>query len=104
MLPGPHIPAQAPQIKGWKWTDFLPELDNDFEDSGWVTADNETTYNPIQPYSGYSGQYVLYLQDYGYAVGNTLLRGHFTGTGRETGFAVSVSAGTGGAAAFWVSS
>jgi hypothetical protein len=104
-LAGPDATAlpATPEISNWRWADSLPEIQSDFDDSDWVVADHLTTTNPNQPYVGYAGQYVLYLQDYGYAVGNTILRGHFNATGKEQGFMCSVSAGTGGAAAFRVS-
>lgn len=94
----------SPQITGWKWKDSLPEVQTAFDDSAWVTANLTSTSNPNKPYPGYNGKYVLYLPEYGFAVGSTVIRGHFVGTGNETGLNVSVSAGTGGAAAFWVSS
>lgn len=102
-LPGPKIPSEVPEITDWRWSDSLPELLESFDDSTWTTADHLSTSNPNRPYPGYTGRYVLYLQQYGYAVGNTLLRGHFIGTGDESGIAASISAGTGGAAALWVS-
>lgn len=103
VLPGPDLPPAAPQLTNWRWADSLPERANEFDDSQWVTANHDTTFNPNQPYPGYNGKYVLYLEDYGFAVGSTLLRGHFASTGSETGLDVSVSTGTGGAASFWVS-
>jgi hypothetical protein len=103
VLPGPKAISEAPNITNWKWADSLPELSESFDDTRWSTADRLYTTNPNRPYPEYTGKYVLFLQDYGYAVGNTILRGHFTASGRETGFEASVSAGTGGAAAFWVS-
>lgn len=103
-LAGPSVNISAPAITQWKWRDSLPEIADGFDDSQWVTADHVTTSNPNQPYPAYNGKYVLYLPDYGFAVGNTILRGYFTSSGgNETGLGVSVSAGTGGAAAFWVS-
>lgn len=93
----------TPEISNWRWSDSLPEIQFDFDDSDWIVGDHLTTTNPNQPYDGYTGQYVLYLQDYGYAVGNAILRGRFNATGKEYGFMCSISAGTGGAAAFWVS-
>lgn len=43
------------------------------------------------------------MQDYGFFVGSSLLRGHFMGTGNETRIDLSLSAGTNGAGAVWVS-
>lgn len=82
--------------------DSLPEISTDFDDSNWTIADKTETNNPNVGYDGYSGKYILYMQDYGYYVGNTLLRGHFNGTGTETGFNVSLSPGTNGAGAVWL--
>ncbi|ORY24136.1 glycoside hydrolase superfamily [Naematelia encephala] len=101
-LPGPVNIPEVPEIVGWKWRDSLPEITPEYDDSAWVIANHTTTPNPNQPYPGYSGKYVLYGMDYGYAVGNTIWRGHFLGTGHETGLNISLSPGAAGAGAVWI--
>jgi hypothetical protein len=59
--------------------------------------------NPNVVYPDYTGIYNLYMQDYGFLVGSSLFRGHFVGTGNETGIDLSLSPGTNGAGAVWVS-
>jgi hypothetical protein len=58
--------------------------------------------NPFKPYANFSGQSVLYGQDYNYHQGNLLFRGHFYGTGKEKAFSVSLSPGRFGAGSVWL--
>jgi len=97
-------PTLSPsQITNWTYADSLPEIAPDFDDSTWVVANRTFTVNPNIVYPDYTGQYNLYMQDYGFFVGSSLFRGHFMGTGNETGIDLSLSAGTNGAGAVWVS-
>jgi hypothetical protein len=91
------------QITNWTYADSLPELDPGFDDGTWVVANKTSTVNPNVVYPDYTGVYNLYLQDYGFFVGTSILRGHFVGTGNETGIDLSLSPGTNGAGAVWVS-
>jgi hypothetical protein len=90
------------QITNWTHADSLPEIDPSFDDSTWVVANKTSTVNPNIVYPDYTGLYNLYMQDYGFFVGSTLFRGHFVGTGNETGIDLSLSPGTNGAGAIWV--
>jgi len=101
-LSGPSSIPSAPSITGWKWKDSLPEITYGYDDSAWVSSNKTSTTNDNQPYSDFTGKYVLYGQDYGYLVGSTIWRGHFHSTGQETGLNVSLSPGTTGAGAFFV--
>lgn len=65
-------------------------------------ANQTTTNNTYKPYSNYEGQYVLYGQNYEFAIGAAIWRGRFNATGRETAFNVSLSAGSNGVGAFYV--
>lgn len=91
------------QVTNWTYADSLPELAPGFDDSTWVVANKTSTVNPNVVYPNYTGRYNLYMQDYGFFVGTSLFRGHFVGTGSETGIDLSISPGTNGAGAVWVS-
>ena len=91
------------QIINWTYADSLPEIALNFDDSSWVVANKTSTVNPNAVYPEYTGIYNLYMQDYGFFVGSTLFRGHFVAIGNETGVALSLSPGTNGAGAVWVS-
>jgi len=102
-VPGPTSVPTAPSITGWKWKDSLPEITYGYDDSAWVVANKTATLQYNQPYPDYTGRYLLYGQEYGYLVGSTIWRGYFVATGHETGLNVSLSPGTTGAGAFFVS-
>ncbi len=59
------------------------------------------TNKPFDP--DYTGRYVLYGQNYEFAIGSMIWRGHFEATGKETGMNISLSAGPFGVGAFYVS-
>jgi beta-galactosidase GanA len=96
-LPGP-VPVRLPALTDWRYTQDVPEADPAFDDSGWTVADKTTTDNPTKP----AAPPVLYTDEYGFHYGDVWYRGHFTGTGSETG--VSLTAGTGRAGVWsaWV--
>jgi hypothetical protein len=98
--PPEFVPSQ---ITNWTYADSLPEIALDFDDSTWVVANKTSTVNPNIVYPDYTGRYNLYMQDYGFFVGSSLFRGHFVGTGNETGIDLSLSPGTNGAGAVWAS-
>lgn len=52
----------APELNKWEFVDSLPEVQSDFDDSDWITANNETTHIPYKPHFGKN---VLYGCDYG---------------------------------------
>lgn len=101
-LPGPTSSPPAPTIHNWRYADSFPERKLAFDDSHWTRADKTSTFNPNAAYPDYTGKYNLYMQDYGYYVGNTILRGHFNGTSSVKGFNASLSTGTNGAGGIWV--
>lgn len=53
----------VPELAGWKYKDSLPEVQDGFDDSGWVLADHMTTNIPYPQYFG-DGR-ILYGCDYG---------------------------------------
>ncbi|KAI1476633.1 glycoside hydrolase family 35 protein [Daldinia eschscholtzii] len=84
----------------WSYIDSLPELSEDYDDSNWtrctLTSTNNTR-NLTTPTS-------LYASDYGYHSGSLLYRGHFTTTGKESGFFVEAQGGDGFAYSVWLDS
>ncbi|KII85955.1 glycoside hydrolase family 35 protein [Plicaturopsis crispa FD-325 SS-3] len=80
-----------PSLGPWKVSGSLPEIDTDFDDSNFVTANlTSTNYTNLPPLSGRD---VLYSQQYGFYGGNLIWRGHFTASGQETAFNLSVQGG-----------
>ncbi len=86
-LAGPR-PVSLPALT-WRSQPGTPEADPAYDDSGWTLADHDTTQNP----AGVGDVPVLYADDYGFHDGDVWYRGHFTGTGNETG--VTLNANTG---------
>lgn len=77
-VPGPAA-VHLPTLSGWRFSAEAPETQPGFSDSDWTLADH-----PVSNASSPSTP-VLYASDYGYQHGFTWYRGHFTGTGSETG-------------------
>ncbi|HEY1639638.1 MAG TPA: beta-galactosidase, partial [Streptosporangiaceae bacterium] len=77
-VPGPAA-AHLPTLSGWRFSAEAPEAQPGFSDGSWTLADH-----PVSSASSPSTP-VLYASDYGYQHGFTWYRGHFTGTGNETG-------------------
>jgi hypothetical protein len=88
-LPGPQKFA-APTVGSWKTANSLPEPFLNYSDTGpaWVVANHMTTVssqkNATLPY--------LYVDEYGFHVGNILWRGYFNST--ATGVYLSLQGGT----------
>jgi hypothetical protein len=59
------IPHSIPVLTGWKYADSLPEIQDRYDDSGWVEADRTTTNIPLKPYYDDGSGRVLYGCDYG---------------------------------------
>ncbi|KAK6539096.1 hypothetical protein TWF694_010635 [Orbilia ellipsospora] len=70
----------------WKYINSLPEISGNYDDSKWVTADNTYTPNPTKP----TTPVILYASDYGFHSGNILWRGHFTASGGENLFNLTI--------------
>jgi len=82
-----------PELTGWKYADSLPEVQANYSDAAWVTA-NHTTTN-ITPPMLYGNGVVLFGCDYGYCENVVLWRGHFNGTGAETSVNLTINGGYG---------
>jgi hypothetical protein len=81
-----------------KVADSLPEISPDYSDENWTVADLDTTFNEWM----WGTPKVLFSSPYGYHTGNMLWRGHFTATGRETGFNANMSGGLAFGYSMWV--
>ncbi|KAI0091585.1 glycoside hydrolase family 35 protein [Irpex rosettiformis] len=77
--------------QSWKVSGSLPEIDPDFDDSSFITANQTATnFTNLPPLSG---EQVLYSQQYGFYGGNLIFRGHFTASGSETAVNLTVQGG-----------
>ena len=92
-IAGPSIDSiKLPSVTGWKANDSLQERMPSYDDSRWVHANHTSTPNPYPPQT----LPVLYIDEYGYHVGNHLWRGRFEGS--ASGVFLNV---TGGRAFGW---
>ncbi|KZP00442.1 glycoside hydrolase family 35 protein [Calocera viscosa TUFC12733] len=91
-----------PTLNTWKYADSLPEVSGSYDDTYWTTADKYTTNIPYKPI--YGDGPILYGCDYGYCEGAVLWRGHFDGTGNETGVELLINGGEAFAASVWLNS
>jgi beta-galactosidase len=96
-LPGP-APVTLPALTGWRHIQDVPEAEPGFDDGAWTVADHTTTNNPTRP----ATLPVLYTDDYGFHYGDVWYRGHFTGSGAETGISLTAGTGRAGAWAAWI--
>ncbi|KAF4590783.1 hypothetical protein EYR40_009380 [Pleurotus pulmonarius] len=92
-LKGSTAGIKIPQLKGWKFSDSLPEIRSGFSDQKWVVANHMSTNIPYQPYYG-DGR-ILYGCDYGFCENIVLWRGHFNATGDEKSVNLSINGGEG---------
>ncbi|KAK1779963.1 glycoside hydrolase superfamily [Copromyces sp. CBS 386.78] len=86
----------------WSYIDSLPEIQPDYDDSAWPSANlkstNNTNVGPLKtPVS-------LYASDYGFHTGALLFRGHFTATGAETKLYISTIGGKAFGSSVWLNS
>jgi len=100
-LPVPQA-VTLPTLDHWTRRTGAPEIARDFDDSRWRVADRTTTRSVTQP----GTLPVLFADDYGFHVGNTWYRGHFTvdaGHAAPSGLKLKVmSGGDGGAFSVWL--
>ncbi|KAI1103222.1 glycoside hydrolase family 35 protein [Jackrogersella minutella] len=82
----------------WKYIDSLPEVQNIYDDSSWVTCENPSTNNPqplLTPTS-------LYASDYGFHSGSLLYRGHFTANEDESSLFLNLTGGNNFGYSLWI--
>ncbi|KAG6833503.1 hypothetical protein H0H87_006075 [Tephrocybe sp. NHM501043] len=89
-----------PVLSKWKVLGSLPEVDLDFDDSSFVTADQTMTNYTDLPVL--AGDRVLYSQQYGFYGGNLIWRGHFNASGLETAITTTVQYGFAGGYSAWL--
>lgn len=81
-LPGPNdgkawTPPKPSELK-WRWADSIPEASANFDDSEWVKADKNSSFNPYTKDSSLDTQGdILFASEYGFHGNNLLWRGHF---------------------------
>ncbi|CAI7573668.1 unnamed protein product [Penicillium discolor] len=91
---------ELPTLKDLKWKsiDTLPEIQDSYDDSAWVSAD-KPTQNSIHKLKTPTS---LFSSDYGFHTGTLLFRGHFVATGDEKTFFVQTQGGSAFGSAVWL--
>jgi hypothetical protein len=84
-----------PSLQDAKWlsSDSLPEINPNFDDTGWISCNKTSTKSPTAP----SSLPVLFSSDYGFYAGEKIYRGRFDGRGHTS---VNITA-SGGLAFGW---
>ena len=97
----PRLEVDLPDLKTLEWRsiDSLPEIKAGYEDSSWVSANQRTSNNSVQPQRT---PVSLYASDYGFHTGALLYRGHFTAQGDETEFYISTQGGSAFGSSVWL--
>ncbi|KAI1488554.1 beta-galactosidase precursor [Biscogniauxia mediterranea] len=83
----------------WTYVDSLPEIQADYDDSGWTAADHPTTNNSYQSLHTPTS---LFAGDYGFHAGVLVFRGHFVARGDEQTFAIQTQGGTAYGHSVWL--
>ncbi|MFB7378120.1 beta-galactosidase [Kitasatospora purpeofusca] len=87
-----------PALTGWKKQAENPESRPGFDDSGWRTADKQSSNSTTAPVT----KPVLFADEYGFHHGDVWYRGHFTGTAGTTGVSLSALTGKAGVYSVWL--
>ncbi|KAK4229542.1 glycoside hydrolase [Podospora fimiseda] len=96
--PSLNLPVDLTSLK-WKYLDSLPEIQQQYDDSAWQTANLITNNTYVTaPNTSVS----LYGSDYGFHAGVLIFRGHFAATGQESSFQVTVQGGDAMACSVWL--
>jgi hypothetical protein len=90
---------KIPDLNSWKVIDNLPELQSDYDDSDWVTADLKYSNNTAR---NLTTSVSLYASDYGFHTGSLVYRGHFTATGAESAFFLTTQGGSAYGHSVWL--
>ncbi|CAE6501709.1 unnamed protein product [Rhizoctonia solani] len=101
-LVSPHLRAtdiEVPELANWRYQDSLPEVQEGYDDSKWMVANNTSTNIPERPYFG---ENVLYGCDYGFCEGAVVWRGRFQGSSETTGARLVINGGFAFAASIWL--
>lgn len=92
---------KLPTLKNLKWKaiDTLPEIQNSYDDSAWVSADKAQTLNSANTLKTPTS---LFASDYGFHTGYLLFRGHFVATGDEKTLFLHTQGGTAFGSSVWL--
>lgn len=82
----PHISVPSLDKFTWNVIDSLPEIQPEYDDDRWPSADHVYTNNTIAPLQT---EVSLFGSDYGFHTGVIGFRGHFVATGYEESFYLS---------------
>jgi len=97
----PDITVPSLDSLEWKYIDSLPEIQPDYDDSDWPSADltysNNTNFNLSTPSS-------LFGADYGFSTGVLIYRGHFTANGQESSLFLMTQGGSAFGTSVWIDS
>lgn len=83
----------------WMKLDSVPELSDTSSDRDWTKASLDKTANTS---SNWSTPTSLFSGDYGYHSGSLLFRGHFTASGNETDFNITMQGGAAPGSSVWL--
>ncbi|CAN8097750.1 unnamed protein product [Discula destructiva] len=91
-----------PSLGPWKWTDSLPEIQADYDDSSiaWTTATITNTSNRVRPAPNNP---VLYVDEYDIHIGNHIYRATFP-TSSQTGVYLNITGGSAFGYSVWLNS
>jgi beta-galactosidase len=95
-------PVSLPALANWRMHAEAPEAAADFDDSAWQVADHTASASITRP----GTLPVLFADDYGFHIGNTWYRGHFSVNKDEPAPAgvslEAISGGNAGAFSVWL--
>ena len=97
-LEEPHLELPSLSALNWKYTDSLPELRADYDDSLWPNANLTATNNSNSLQTPVS----LYGSDYGFHSGVLVFRGRFTAPYDSTSLYLKTQGGTAYAWSAWI--
>ncbi|KAG8833652.1 hypothetical protein FRC17_010317 [Serendipita sp. 399] len=90
----------VPELRPWKYQNSLPEIEDDYDDSGWAIANKTKTTCPYKPLFG-DGP-ILYACDYGFCEGAVVWRGYFNASKTKEGVRLVINGGEAFAASIWI--
>ncbi|KAH8803551.1 galactose-binding domain-like protein [Xylogone sp. PMI_703] len=95
----PSVPLPDLTKLTWRSHDSILELEDDYDDSPWVSANRTSSPNGARAFTTPTD---LYAGDYGFHVGAITYRGHFIATGNETAFNLTINGGNSFGFSVWV--
>lgn len=97
----PTISVPSLSSLTWKYLNTLPEIQSNYSDALWTSANLNYTNNTVRPLTTPMS---LYADDYGYHTGSLIYRGHFIATGNESTLYVDLQGGYAFAYSIWLNS